>query len=109
MDDPNITIEEYIQLMADKAQGYFETDFLAIVYNDALASNQNVSSEPTEPSERNDNVGGVFINPDISKCWSCEISRRLFNTFLLKNSTWRIILSKLAEEFSRSISICHII
>ncbi|GJT00886.1 hypothetical protein Tco_0822055 [Tanacetum coccineum] len=47
MDDPNITMEEYIQLMADKALGHFETDFPAIVYNDASTSNQNVSSEPT--------------------------------------------------------------
>ncbi|GJS66493.1 hypothetical protein Tco_0681057 [Tanacetum coccineum] len=47
MDDPNITMEEYIQLMADKARGDFETDFPAIVYNDASTSNQNVSSEPT--------------------------------------------------------------
>ncbi|GJS38048.1 hypothetical protein Tco_0536430 [Tanacetum coccineum] len=71
MDDPNITMEEYIQLMANKARGRdqtfnwetttygkvycedldsfidFETDFPAIVYNDASASNQNVSSEPT--------------------------------------------------------------
>ncbi|GJR08562.1 hypothetical protein Tco_0791214 [Tanacetum coccineum] len=68
MDDPNITMEEYIQLMADKARGRdqtfnwetatyncddldsfidFETDFPAIVYNDASTSNQNVSSEPT--------------------------------------------------------------
>ncbi|GJW17728.1 hypothetical protein Tco_0025164 [Tanacetum coccineum] len=73
MDDPNITMEDYIQLMADKARGRdqtfnwetamygkvycedldsftdFETDFLAIVYNAASTSNQNVSSEPTEP------------------------------------------------------------
>ncbi|GJU29474.1 hypothetical protein Tco_1173063 [Tanacetum coccineum] len=71
MDDPNIMMEEYIQLMADKAQGRdqtfnwetgtytkkycddldsftdFKTDFPAIVYNDAPTSNQNVSSEPT--------------------------------------------------------------
>ncbi|GJU37874.1 hypothetical protein Tco_1186228 [Tanacetum coccineum] len=71
MDDPNITMEEYIQLMADKARGRdqtfnwetatygkvycedldsftdFDTDFPAIVYNDILTSNQNVSSEPT--------------------------------------------------------------
>ncbi|GJR33515.1 hypothetical protein Tco_1209199 [Tanacetum coccineum] len=33
-----------------------------------------------EPSERNDNVGRVFINLEISKCWSLEILRRLFNT-----------------------------
>ncbi|GJX41298.1 zf-CCHC domain-containing protein [Tanacetum coccineum] len=71
MDDLDITIEEYIQLMADKARGCdktfnwetarygnvyyddfdpfidFETDFPAIIYNDASTSNQNVSSEPT--------------------------------------------------------------
>ncbi|GJV17441.1 hypothetical protein Tco_1362764 [Tanacetum coccineum] len=71
MDDPNITMEEYIQLMAGKAQGRdqtinwetatyrkvycedldsftdFETDFPAIIYNYASTSNQNVSSEPT--------------------------------------------------------------
>ncbi|GJV00529.1 hypothetical protein Tco_1329799 [Tanacetum coccineum] len=71
MDDPNIMMEKYIQLMADKARGRdkkfnwetdtygkvycddldsftdFETDFPAIVYNDASTSNQNVSSEPT--------------------------------------------------------------
>ncbi|GKB58132.1 hypothetical protein Tco_0914318 [Tanacetum coccineum] len=64
MDDPNITIEEYIQLMADKARGCdktfnwetamygevyckdldsfidFETNFPAIVYNDTSTSNQ---------------------------------------------------------------------
>ncbi|GKA24664.1 hypothetical protein Tco_0710697 [Tanacetum coccineum] len=71
MDDPDITIEEYIQLMADKTRWpgqtfdwetatygnvhcdnldlftNFETDFPTIVYNDASTSNQNVSSEPT--------------------------------------------------------------
>ncbi|GJZ73634.1 hypothetical protein Tco_0637780, partial [Tanacetum coccineum] len=70
MNDPNITMEEYIQLMADKAQGRdqtfnwetatydnvycddsdlfidFETDFPAIVYNDVSTSNENVSSKP---------------------------------------------------------------
>ncbi|GKB43238.1 hypothetical protein Tco_0888180, partial [Tanacetum coccineum] len=44
MDDPNITMEEYIQLMADKA---YKRDFPAIVYNDALAYDLKVSSEPT--------------------------------------------------------------
>ncbi|GJR37484.1 hypothetical protein Tco_1213168 [Tanacetum coccineum] len=68
---PYITMEEYIQLMADKAQSRgqtfnwetatcgnvycddldsfidFETNFPAIIYNDTSTSNQNVSSEPT--------------------------------------------------------------
>ncbi|GJU27021.1 putative ribonuclease H-like domain-containing protein [Tanacetum coccineum] len=38
-------------------------------------------SQDSGPSEQNDNIGGVFINLEISKCWSLEISRRLFNTF----------------------------
>ncbi|GJT91074.1 putative reverse transcriptase domain-containing protein [Tanacetum coccineum] len=33
-----------------------------------------------------DNVGVVFINLETSKCWSLEISRRLFNTFFLMES-----------------------
>ncbi|GKB80221.1 hypothetical protein Tco_0947116 [Tanacetum coccineum] len=71
MDDPNITMEEYIKLQAEKAQRHgrmfnwetatygkiycddldffidFKEDFPAIVYNDALTSIENVSPEPT--------------------------------------------------------------
>ncbi|GJU46993.1 hypothetical protein Tco_1204259 [Tanacetum coccineum] len=48
-----------------------------------LLETSNNMAYPGEPSEEVDNVGGVFINLEISKCWSLEISRRLFNTFLL--------------------------
>ncbi|GJU06479.1 hypothetical protein Tco_1122909 [Tanacetum coccineum] len=81
----------------------FENEFLAIVYNYALTSKSDLLTKPTisprhidefdlkdesacrettrnEPFERNDNVGRVFINLEISKCWSLEIPRRLFNT-----------------------------
>ncbi|GKB44924.1 hypothetical protein Tco_0889866 [Tanacetum coccineum] len=61
------------------------------------------------PSDRNDNIGGVFINLEISKCWSLEISRWLFNTLLLIISNWRTIRSKLSGEFPRSNSISLII
>ncbi|GJT89661.1 hypothetical protein Tco_1078506 [Tanacetum coccineum] len=71
MDDLNITMEEYIKLLAEKAQrrgqmfnwetatydkiycdnldffSDFESDFPATVYNDASTSSENVSSEPT--------------------------------------------------------------
>ncbi|GJS51687.1 hypothetical protein Tco_0625049 [Tanacetum coccineum] len=163
MDDPNITMEEYIRLEEEKARrrgkvynwqtsmygkiwdnedvhdlGSVETEFPAIVFNDELTSEEARSCElretslsecdkeeqnvlyfndlfpfnviypddsksnkdndndkidieqplgdmfviplPNERSERNDNVGGAFINLEISKCWSLEISRRLFNT-----------------------------
>ncbi|GJZ74854.1 hypothetical protein Tco_0639319 [Tanacetum coccineum] len=70
MDDPNITMEEYIKLQAEKAQRHgwtynwetvtygksyyddlefftdFEADYPAIVYNDALTSNENIPSKP---------------------------------------------------------------
>ncbi|GKA75344.1 hypothetical protein Tco_0781722 [Tanacetum coccineum] len=105
MDDPSITMEEYIRLEEEKSRrhgkvynwetatygkiwdnedvhdiGSVETEFLAIVFNNMLTSEATLSCEPTEPSEEVDNVGGVFINLEISKCWSLEISRRLFNT-----------------------------
>ncbi|GKE90779.1 hypothetical protein Tco_1571874 [Tanacetum coccineum] len=71
MDNPNLTIEEYIKLQAEKAQrrgrtfnwetatygktycddlDFFidsEADYLAIVYDDELTSSENVSSKPT--------------------------------------------------------------
>ncbi|GJW80334.1 retrovirus-related pol polyprotein from transposon TNT 1-94 [Tanacetum coccineum] len=87
MDDPNITMEEYTQLMAVKARGGdktfnwetatynkkscddldsftdFETDFPAIVYNDALRLNQNVFSETTNIDVKPiDSV--IFISSD---------------------------------------------
>ncbi|GKB41801.1 reverse transcriptase domain-containing protein [Tanacetum coccineum] len=45
MDDPDITMKEYIQFEAEKA--HFENEFLAIVYEDALTSEPEDSSEPT--------------------------------------------------------------
>ncbi|GKF40678.1 hypothetical protein Tco_0124020, partial [Tanacetum coccineum] len=71
MDDPNITMEEYIRCQTENARSHgqtfnwetatygkvycedldsfkeFEADFPAIVYNDALTSRENVLSEPT--------------------------------------------------------------
>nr|GEY60562.1 hypothetical protein [Tanacetum cinerariifolium] len=48
MDDPSITMEEYIDLEAGKARKHdFETYFPSIVYKDALVSDHEISSEPT--------------------------------------------------------------
>ncbi|GJR64334.1 hypothetical protein Tco_0010399 [Tanacetum coccineum] len=46
------------------------------------------------------NIGGEFINLEIVKCWSLEPSRRLSNTILLNNSTWRIYRAKYQGRFS---------
>ncbi|GKG12590.1 hypothetical protein Tco_0346827, partial [Tanacetum coccineum] len=43
-DDPNITMEEYVELEAEKAHRH---DFPAIIYEDALASDREISSKPT--------------------------------------------------------------
>ncbi|GKB08216.1 hypothetical protein Tco_0836500, partial [Tanacetum coccineum] len=44
MSDPDITMEKYIQLEAEKSR---RPEFLAIVYRDALTSEPEISSEPT--------------------------------------------------------------
>ncbi|GJS09051.1 hypothetical protein Tco_0365847 [Tanacetum coccineum] len=44
------------------------------------SGDMSVIPSPNDLLNENDNVGGVFINLEISKCWSLEISRRLFNT-----------------------------
>ncbi|GJX97597.1 putative reverse transcriptase domain-containing protein [Tanacetum coccineum] len=43
------------------------------------------------------NIGGEFKYLEILKCWSLETSRRLFNTILLINSTWRIYRANIRE------------
>nr|GEU64667.1 hypothetical protein [Tanacetum cinerariifolium] len=48
MDDPNITMEEYIELEAEKAR-----NFPAIIYKDALAPDHEISFEPTDMSFTN--------------------------------------------------------
>ncbi|GJY59023.1 hypothetical protein Tco_0458915 [Tanacetum coccineum] len=86
MDNLDITMEEYIQLMADNAQrrketfnweiaiygkvyceefdsfADFDTDFPAIVYNDASTSNQNVSSVYSSPQLNSSFVWASFVN-----------------------------------------------
>ncbi|GJV33399.1 putative reverse transcriptase domain-containing protein [Tanacetum coccineum] len=155
MDNPNITMEEYIRLEEEKARRrgkvynwetatygkiwdnedvydleFIETEFPVIVFNGTLTSEAALSCEPTVSSlndeidfrisfgesddedcttlffstvntayslneysvldtgprwNENDEVGGVFINLEILKCWSLETSRR----FLLNNEVNR--------------------
>ncbi|GJU78078.1 hypothetical protein Tco_1275148 [Tanacetum coccineum] len=81
MDDPDITMEEYVQLESERALRngkvynwetatygkiwydedvhylrFFETEFPAIVYNDALASKSDFSSEPTISPQHVDEI-----------------------------------------------------
>ncbi|GKE49063.1 hypothetical protein Tco_1480321, partial [Tanacetum coccineum] len=54
IDDPNITIEEYIELEAEEAY------FPAIVYKDALAPDHEISSEPTVSPHHADGIDFDF-------------------------------------------------
>ncbi|GKF64613.1 hypothetical protein Tco_0188061, partial [Tanacetum coccineum] len=81
MDDPNITMEEYIRLEEEKARrhgkvynwetatygkiwdnedvydlGSVETEFPAIVFNDTLTSEATLLCEPTVSSLNNDEI-----------------------------------------------------
>ncbi|GJY16133.1 hypothetical protein Tco_0386555 [Tanacetum coccineum] len=85
MDNPDITIEEYIKLEAEKARRRgqtfnwenatygkvrycedidyfkdFETDFPTVVYKDALASDNEISSEPTVSPHHDNRVDFDF-------------------------------------------------
>ncbi|GKE27024.1 hypothetical protein Tco_1442408 [Tanacetum coccineum] len=54
MDDPNITMEEYIRLEEEKARKhgkvFVETEFPAIAFNDKVSSKKTLSCEPTVSS-----------------------------------------------------------
>ncbi|GJZ51682.1 hypothetical protein Tco_0606197 [Tanacetum coccineum] len=95
MDDPNITMEEYIRIEEEKARrrgkvynwetatygkiwdnkdvhdlGFFETEFPAIVFNDTLTSEAALSCEPTV-SSLNDNKIDFKISFDESDDKDC--------------------------------------
>ncbi|GJV15645.1 hypothetical protein Tco_1360968 [Tanacetum coccineum] len=53
MDDPNITMEEYIRLEEEKSR---RREFLAIDFNDTLTSKATLSCEPTVSSLKNDEI-----------------------------------------------------
>ncbi|GJY73068.1 hypothetical protein Tco_1288795 [Tanacetum coccineum] len=92
MDDPDITLEEYVRLETERALRngkvyiwetatygkiwndedvhylrFFKEEFLAIVYNDALASKSDFSYEPTDNDDDNVDIkqylGDLSIEP----------------------------------------------
>ncbi|GJW78916.1 hypothetical protein Tco_0140598 [Tanacetum coccineum] len=65
MDDPNITMKEYIRLEEEKARRSIEIEFPAIVFNDALTSEVVLSCEPMV-SPLNDNKIDIRISFDES-------------------------------------------
>ncbi|GJS47639.1 hypothetical protein Tco_0597760 [Tanacetum coccineum] len=92
MDNPNITMEEYIRLEEEKAQKQGETfDWQTAT---GLATNEIDLMEYSENSV-------LELTRHSTKPSSTY--------FLLKHSKWRTIQSKLSGEFPRSNSISRII
>ncbi|GJT94126.1 hypothetical protein Tco_1082971 [Tanacetum coccineum] len=64
-------------------------DNMSKIYQDIFQKKDNEWKD-LGSKEISTNIGGEFTNLEILKCWSLKTSRRLFNTILLINSTWRI-------------------
>ncbi|GJT81890.1 hypothetical protein Tco_1056232 [Tanacetum coccineum] len=56
MDDPDITMDEYIRLEEEKSRRSVETEFSSIVFNDTSISEATLSCEPTVSSLNNDEI-----------------------------------------------------
>ncbi|GJT45737.1 hypothetical protein Tco_0954452 [Tanacetum coccineum] len=112
MDDPNITMEEYIRLEEEKARRHgkhsrvsrryfddldylkdFENKFPAIVYNDALTSKSDFLTEPTVNPQHIDE----FNETSLSECDEEEQNILYFNDLFPFNIIFRDGL-KLDEE-----------
>ncbi|GJS07063.1 hypothetical protein Tco_0363859, partial [Tanacetum coccineum] len=115
-DDPDITIKEYVQLETERALRN------AIVYNDALASKLDFSSEPTvspqhvdEINTDNDNddidikqySGDIFIEP-LPNVTSTDIGTYAQGSNKLLEPSHDII-SKIftAETFIKKVHVMH--
>ncbi|GJX59914.1 hypothetical protein Tco_0291304 [Tanacetum coccineum] len=56
MDDPDITMDEYIMLEEEKSRRSVETEFSSIVFNDTSISEATLSCEPIVSSLNNDEI-----------------------------------------------------
>ncbi|GKF78524.1 hypothetical protein Tco_0234092 [Tanacetum coccineum] len=104
MDDPNITIEEYIRLEEEKSRRHgkvynlktatygkiwynedvhdlrsFETEFSAIVLNDALTSEVTLSREPTVSSLNNDINFRISFDDSDDEDYTIVFDKNLFS------------------------------
>ncbi|GKB02806.1 hypothetical protein Tco_0830895 [Tanacetum coccineum] len=79
MDDPNITMAEYIRLEEEKARRRdFENEFPAIIYNDALTSKSNFLTEPTVSPQHIDEFN-LNDETSLSECDEEEQNILYFN------------------------------
>ncbi|GJR94546.1 hypothetical protein Tco_0266720 [Tanacetum coccineum] len=85
MDDPNITMEEYIRLEEEKARRRdFENEFPAIVYNDALTSKLDFLTESTVSPQHIDEFN-LKDETSLSECDEEEQNVLYFNDLFCFN------------------------
>ncbi|GKA50198.1 hypothetical protein Tco_0743271 [Tanacetum coccineum] len=112
MDDPNITMEEYIRLEEERARRNGKNEFPAIVYNDGLTSKLGFLTEPTISPQHIDEFN-FKDETSLSKCQICfwkQVMIHLINDddmtkdvvldmkFCKKYATCQMIMKKFALE-----------
>ncbi|GJS98161.1 hypothetical protein Tco_0819331 [Tanacetum coccineum] len=88
MDNPDITMEEYIELEAEKARrrisSDFENEFPVIVYNDALATDHKISSEPlVSPLDNNEIEFRISLDESDNEDYICIYEGSSFSSKLI--------------------------
>ncbi|GKE92084.1 hypothetical protein Tco_1573179 [Tanacetum coccineum] len=94
MDDPNITMEEYIRFEEEKACGRgkeynWETATYGIVFNDTLTSEAALSCEPTVSSLNNDEID-FRISFDESDDEDCTV---IFDKIIYVNDLKTVLIN----------------
>nr|GEX08636.1 hypothetical protein [Tanacetum cinerariifolium] len=79
MDNPDITMEEYIELEAEKARRQ-DQNFPAIVLNDSLGTNHKISSEPMVcPLDDNEIDFKISFDESDDKDYTVIYDKKLFS------------------------------
>ncbi|GJS02783.1 hypothetical protein Tco_0319291 [Tanacetum coccineum] len=106
MDDPDLTMEEYIELEAEKARRYgptfdWETAMYAIVYNDALTSGHEISSEPiVRPLDNNEVDFRISFDESDDEDYICIYEKSSFSYKLISVNDLKTDLENGIDEVS---------
>nr|GEY10190.1 hypothetical protein [Tanacetum cinerariifolium] len=81
MDYPDITMEEYLELEAEKAR---RSDFPAIIFNDPLAIGHKISSKPTiSPLDDNETDFKISFDESDDEDYTIIYDKSLFSYKLI--------------------------
>nr|GEV43034.1 hypothetical protein [Tanacetum cinerariifolium] len=98
MDEANLTMEEYIKLEAKKARTH---DFLAIIYDDSLTTDHEVSSKPTvRPLDNNEIDFRISLDESNNEDYICIYDKSSFSYKLIYVNDLKPDLKKDIDEFN---------